>query len=66
MWVRKNHPYDGTDRAGLPTGKVLKVTGYQQVDGKGMTPSGQIYLLEDGSWEYPWNVTPCEKDGRAL
>lgn len=65
MFVQKNHPYDGTKRAGLPTGPVLEVTGYTQhkpVDGP---IGGTIYLLADGSWSFPWNVTPCDEKGKT-
>jgi len=63
MYVRKNHPYDGSVMAGRPTGPVLQVVGFRQhepVDGPG---AGIIYELSDGSWAFPWNVTP-EKGGK--
>jgi len=66
MFVRKTRPYDGTDKAGSPVGPVLKVTGYRQhepVDGPGQ---GIIYMFADGSWEFPWNLTPVDERGKTL
>lgn len=66
MYIKKNHLYDGTQRAGLPEGRVLQVTKMEHVNGMGMTASGMVYHLEDGTWEYAWNVTPCDERGKTL
>ncbi|MFH1628385.1 MAG: hypothetical protein ABIE47_06640 [Pseudomonadota bacterium] len=66
MWVKKVHPYDGTDKAGLPEGPVLKVHGFRQhepIDGPGQ---GIMYGFADGTWEFPWNVTPVTERGKVL
>lgn len=53
MFVRKTHPYDGTDKAGSPVGPVLKVTGYRQHDPKDGPGQGIIYMFANGTWEFP-------------
>lgn len=61
MHVKLNRPYDGTPEGGLPKGPLLRVTGYEQDEKRGL-----IYLLSDGSKKMPWEVTPFTKEGKPL
>jgi hypothetical protein len=59
MKVRKIHPYDGSEKAGKPIGDelaVVSIAEHKPVDGKGCGP---IYVLEDGTWEFGFNL--CQK-----
>lgn len=56
--VQKQHPYDGTRRAGKPEGPVLtvmRVEDHCPVDGPNR--KDEVVWLSDGSWCFPWNLT---------
>ena len=56
MKVRKIHPFDGSQKAGLPTGpalQVLRIEDNKPVDGP--ICKNCIVQLSDG-WEFMWNV----------
>lgn len=56
-YVRKKHPCDGSPRAGSPRGPVLKVV--EVVDNRpidGPVQKDSIALLDDGTWEFIWNL----------
>lgn len=56
-YVRKRHPHDGSSKAGQPVGPVLQIVGladHKPVDGT--REINAIALLEDGTWEFIWNL----------
>jgi hypothetical protein len=56
MKVRRTHPFDGSKKAGLPTGPILQVIqldDHKPVDGP--TRKNCIVRMKDG-WEFIWNV----------
>jgi hypothetical protein len=55
--VRKTHVFDGTERAGKPIGKLLKVV--ELIDSNppmSTTEQNAICVLSDDSREYFWNL----------
>jgi hypothetical protein len=55
--ARKVHPYDGSSEAGKGVGPMLTVTAivsHKPVDGP--EKRNAICMLEDGSWEFIWNL----------
>jgi len=57
LLAKKIHPYDGTYKSGRPVGSWLKVVDlidHNPVDGQ--IQEKCIILMEDGSWEFIWNV----------
>lgn len=63
MFVKKNHVYDGSKNVGKPVGNTLKVK--QIVDHKpvdGPTRKNTVAILEDGTWEFVWNLTVIKED----
>jgi hypothetical protein len=56
--VRKQHPYDGSQRAGKPVGPVLAIVALREVQPADSGPSATVATLSDGSWEYPHNLHP--------
>lgn len=66
--VQKRHPHDGTAKAGRPitsrTYKVVCVEDHCPVDGA--PRKGVIAVLDDGTWEFVWNLEVLGFDQGAL
>jgi hypothetical protein len=55
--VRKNHPYDGTQKAGKPEGPIFDVKEIKKHDPIDGTSNLILYLLSDNSYSFSHNVT---------
>jgi len=55
---RRQHPWDGSIKAGTPTGPVLRGDLFIREDIHGN--NDPAIRFADGSWEFEWNVTEVE------